>query len=178
LSPVLQIWDATAETLFDNLIYSQTSKFGGRILSAASPSLEDVFEQCCNMDASLAERLATFAEAVRTQRPAFGDAVERTTILGISRAMIARRQWFRDVPKVLKANRSKTMKKQIVTIMLGAAVMLGTATSLFAQNGNAIGGGAAGGPNGAVRLQRQQHVQCDSTAKAALNISARRKVDD
>ena len=40
------------------------------------------------------------------------------------------------------------MKKQIVTIMLGAAVMLGTATSLFAQNGNAIGGGAAGGPNG------------------------------
>jgi len=25
------------------------------------------------MDASLAERLATFAEAVRTQRPAFGD---------------------------------------------------------------------------------------------------------
>jgi hypothetical protein len=40
------------------------------------------------------------------------------------------------------------MKKQIVTIMLGAAVMLGTATSLFAQNGNAIGGGAAGGSNG------------------------------
>jgi hypothetical protein len=40
------------------------------------------------------------------------------------------------------------MKKQIVTIVLGAAVMLGTATSLFAQNGNAIGGGAAGGPNG------------------------------
>jgi len=29
------------------------------------------------MDASLAERLATFAEAVRTQRPAFSDAVER-----------------------------------------------------------------------------------------------------
>jgi hypothetical protein len=40
------------------------------------------------------------------------------------------------------------MKKQIVTIVLGAAVMLGTATSLFAQNGNAVGGGAAGGPNG------------------------------
>ena len=40
------------------------------------------------------------------------------------------------------------MKKQIVTIMLGVAVMLGTATTLFAQNGNAIGGGAAGGPNG------------------------------
>ena len=46
-------------------------------MSTASPSLEDVFEQCCDMDASLAERLATFAEAVRTQRPAFGDAVER-----------------------------------------------------------------------------------------------------
>jgi peroxiredoxin len=29
------------------------------------------------MDASLAERLATFAEAVRTQRPTFSDAVER-----------------------------------------------------------------------------------------------------
>ena len=29
------------------------------------------------MDASLAERLATFAEAVRTQRPAFSDAIER-----------------------------------------------------------------------------------------------------
>ena len=42
-----------------------------------SPSLEDVFEQCCNMDASLAERIATFAEAVRTQRPTFSDAVER-----------------------------------------------------------------------------------------------------
>lgn len=40
------------------------------------------------------------------------------------------------------------MTKQIVTIVLGAAIMLGTATTLFAQNGNAIGGGAAGGPNG------------------------------
>jgi hypothetical protein len=40
------------------------------------------------------------------------------------------------------------MKKQILTIMLGAAVMLGTATSLFAQtSGVAVGGGAAGGPN-------------------------------
>ena len=46
-------------------------------MSAASPSLEDVFAQCCDMDASLAERLATFAQAVRTLRPAFGDAVER-----------------------------------------------------------------------------------------------------
>ena len=41
------------------------------------------------------------------------------------------------------------MKKQIVTMMLGAVVMLGTATSLFAQtSGVAVGGGAAGGPNG------------------------------
>ena len=46
-------------------------------MSAASPSLEDVFAQCCDMDASLAERLASFAQAVRTLRPAFGDAVER-----------------------------------------------------------------------------------------------------
>ncbi|MFY9839925.1 MAG: hypothetical protein WAK55_26325 [Xanthobacteraceae bacterium] len=41
------------------------------------------------------------------------------------------------------------MMKQIVTIMLGVALMLGTATSLFAQtSGVAVGGGAAGGPNG------------------------------
>jgi len=41
------------------------------------------------------------------------------------------------------------MKKQIVTIVLGGAVMLATATSLFAQtSGVAVGGGAAGGPNG------------------------------
>jgi len=40
------------------------------------------------------------------------------------------------------------MKKQIVTIVLGAAVMMGTVTSLFAQtSGVAVGGGAAGGPN-------------------------------
>ena len=42
-----------------------------------SAAFEDVFEQCCDMDASLAKRLATFAEAVRTQRPDFSDAVER-----------------------------------------------------------------------------------------------------
>ena len=46
-------------------------------MSAALPSLEDVFERCCDMDASLAERLATFAEAVRTRWPDFSDAVER-----------------------------------------------------------------------------------------------------
>lgn len=46
-------------------------------MSTASPSLDDVFEQCCDMDASLAERLATFAEAVRIHRPEFSEAVER-----------------------------------------------------------------------------------------------------
>jgi hypothetical protein len=42
------------------------------------------------------------------------------------------------------------MKKQIVTIVLGAAVMLGTATTLFAQNGLPTGGypAVAGGANG------------------------------
>jgi hypothetical protein len=44
------------------------------------------------------------------------------------------------------------VKKQIMTIVLGAVVMLGTATTLFAQNGPATGGypsvagGAAGNP--------------------------------
>ena len=42
------------------------------------------------------------------------------------------------------------MKKQIITIVLGAAVMLGTATTLFAQNGLPTGGypSVAGGANG------------------------------
>ena len=42
------------------------------------------------------------------------------------------------------------MSKQIVTIMLGAIVMLGTATALFAQNGLPTGGypSVAGGANG------------------------------
>jgi hypothetical protein len=44
------------------------------------------------------------------------------------------------------------MRKQIVTIAIGAVVMLSTATTLFAQNGPATGGyptvmgGAAGNP--------------------------------
>ena len=44
------------------------------------------------------------------------------------------------------------MRKQIMTIVLGAVVTLGTATTLFAQNGPATGGeppvagGAAGNP--------------------------------
>ena len=42
------------------------------------------------------------------------------------------------------------MRKQIATIMLGAAFMLGTATALFAQNGLPTGGypSVAGGANG------------------------------
>jgi len=42
------------------------------------------------------------------------------------------------------------MRKHIVTIVLGAAVMLGTATTLFAQNGLPTGGypAVAGGANG------------------------------
>lgn len=40
------------------------------------------------------------------------------------------------------------MKKQIVTTVLGAVIMAITATAVFAMNGNAVGGGAAGGPNG------------------------------
>ena len=42
------------------------------------------------------------------------------------------------------------MRKQIVTIVLGAVVMLGTATTLFAQNGLPTGGypSVAGGANG------------------------------
>jgi hypothetical protein len=41
------------------------------------------------------------------------------------------------------------MKKQVVTIVLGTAIMLATATTLLAQtSGLATGGGAAGGPNG------------------------------
>ena len=42
------------------------------------------------------------------------------------------------------------MRKQIATIVLGAIVMLGTATTLFAQNGPPTGGypSVAGGANG------------------------------
>ena len=42
------------------------------------------------------------------------------------------------------------MRKQIATIVLGAAFMLGTATTLFAQNGLPTGGypSVAGGANG------------------------------
>jgi cytochrome oxidase Cu insertion factor (SCO1/SenC/PrrC family) len=42
------------------------------------------------------------------------------------------------------------MKKQIVTIALGAVITIGTATTLFAQNGLPTGGypSVAGGANG------------------------------
>lgn len=43
----------------------------------------------------------------------------------------------------------KAMNKQVAAIVLGAVLALGSATALFAQgngDGNAIGGGAAGGP--------------------------------
>jgi hypothetical protein len=50
------------------------------------------------------------------------------------------------------------MKKQLVTIVLSAVVMLGTATTLFAQNGLPTGGyppvaGGAGGNPGFVQYQ-------------------------
>jgi peroxiredoxin len=44
--------------------------------SAATP-LDEVFEQCRDMDASLTERLSIFADAVRAQAPAFTAAVDR-----------------------------------------------------------------------------------------------------
>jgi peroxiredoxin len=56
--------------------YLESRNLGGSSLSTAS-LLDNLFEKCRNMDGSLAERLTTFAEAVRSQRPAFGDAVER-----------------------------------------------------------------------------------------------------
>src|SRR6516165_11715447 len=44
--------------------------------SVATP-LDEVFEQCRDMDASLAEQLSTFADAVRAQAPAFTVTVEQ-----------------------------------------------------------------------------------------------------
>jgi len=40
-------------------------------------ALEEAFQQCCDMDASLSERLDSLAEAVRTLSPPFADAVDR-----------------------------------------------------------------------------------------------------
>jgi peroxiredoxin len=44
--------------------------------SVATP-LDEVFKRCRDMDASLAERLSIFADAVRTQAPVFTAAVDR-----------------------------------------------------------------------------------------------------
>ena len=46
-------------------------------MAGESISLNDVFEQCRDMDASLTERLAIFAGAVRDQQPSFTAAVDR-----------------------------------------------------------------------------------------------------
>jgi peroxiredoxin len=40
-------------------------------------ALEEAFQHCCDMDASLSERLDSLAEAVRTISPTFADAVDR-----------------------------------------------------------------------------------------------------
>jgi peroxiredoxin len=40
-------------------------------------ALEEAFHHCCDMDASLNERLQTLADGVRTLSPTFADAVER-----------------------------------------------------------------------------------------------------
>jgi peroxiredoxin len=40
-------------------------------------ALEEAFQHCCDMDASLSERLDSLAESVRTLSPPFADAVDR-----------------------------------------------------------------------------------------------------
>ena len=44
---------------------------------ATASSLQDAFQQCCEMDASLAERLDAFADALREWQPTFAEAVDR-----------------------------------------------------------------------------------------------------
>ena len=46
-------------------------------MSAAATSMQDVFEHCRNMDASLTERLAILADAVRSIQPSYTEAVDR-----------------------------------------------------------------------------------------------------
>src|SRR6516164_11314343 len=46
-------------------------------MASAITPLNEVFEQCRGMDASLTERLSIFADAVRAQAPAFSAAVEQ-----------------------------------------------------------------------------------------------------
>jgi peroxiredoxin len=49
-------------------------------MSAAATSLQDVFEQCRSMDASLPERLALFADAARRMHPSLTAAIDRLVI--------------------------------------------------------------------------------------------------
>ena len=46
-------------------------------MAGAATPLDEVFEHCRDMDASLAERLSIFADAVRAQAPAFTAAVDQ-----------------------------------------------------------------------------------------------------
>ena len=46
-------------------------------MAAVATPFDDVFEQCRDMDASLTERLAIFAAAVRSRQPSFTAAVDR-----------------------------------------------------------------------------------------------------
>jgi peroxiredoxin len=46
-------------------------------LRPMAEALEEAFQRCCDMDASLSERLDSFARAVRTLSPPFADAVDR-----------------------------------------------------------------------------------------------------
>jgi hypothetical protein len=46
-------------------------------MPAVATPLEEVFRECRDMDASLAERLATFAAAVHSRQPSFAAAVDR-----------------------------------------------------------------------------------------------------
>jgi peroxiredoxin len=46
-------------------------------MAVAATSMDDVFKECRDMDASLAERLAAFAAAVQSRLPSFAAAVDR-----------------------------------------------------------------------------------------------------
>jgi peroxiredoxin len=48
-----------------------------RIMSTPTPSIENLFKQCLDKDASLTERLASFAETLREWYPSFAEAVDR-----------------------------------------------------------------------------------------------------
>ena len=67
------------------------------------------------------------------------------------------------------------MKKQIVTIVLGAVAMLGTATTLFAQNGNPTGGypPVMGGAGGNPALPRPLPKEDQATSLLELRIISR-----